>query len=222
MSRAPVRRETLAEQAATALREEINSGELAAGEKINIDDAAERLGMSRDPGAGGPAGALAAVGLVGFEPQRGYTVDAASLEDCLDTYRLRLLLDPLATELSVPNLGAEDLARAEAALEDLVVALQTGNQVQLRRPHREFHFAIYGKCDSEWLLRILEMLWENSERYQKISAEPRGTPDERAREHQAILAAAVAGDGPSAAQAVLEHLSRTQAAVAGVFAETIP
>ena len=91
MARVQVRRETLAEQAVSALRDEIFSGGLRSGEKVNIDEAAERLGMSQIP-VREALRALDAVGLVEFVPQRGYTVKTADRDDFLDTYRLRAML----------------------------------------------------------------------------------------------------------------------------------
>lgn len=209
---ANVRRETLAEQAASAIREEIYSAALPAGAKVNIDDAAERLGMSQIP-VREALRALSAVGLVEFVPQRGYTVSPASLEDFLDTYRLRLVLDPLAARLSAPNLTDDDIEAARRALERLEGAIRTSQWDEHRRSHRAFHFALYNGCNSPWLMRVLEMLWENSERYQRISAERRGTPDERAREHGLILAAAETRDGEKLAEAMLFHISRTESTI---------
>ena len=216
MARVQVRRETLAEQAVSALRNEIFAGELRAGEKVNIDDAAERLGMSQIP-VREALRVLDAVGLVEFLPQRGYTVKSADLKDFLETYRLRILLDPLATKLSVPNLDAHDLALAQEALDRLAETVRAGDSEAQRRYHRDFHFAIYGKCDSPWLLRILGMLWENSERYQRISPEVRRSLGKRGNEHHDILAAAAAGDAEKTASEIESHIARTKSAIERAF-----
>jgi DNA-binding GntR family transcriptional regulator len=218
LARTPVRRETLADQAVSMLRGEIFSGELQAGEKVNIDDAAERLGMSQIP-VREALRALDAVGLVEFVPQRGYTVKAADVHDFLDTYRLRITLDPMAARLSVPNLETKDLERAQEALEQLTAAQLSDDAEGQRRHHMEFHFAIYGKCGSPWLLRILEMLWENSERYQRISPDVRESLKTRAHEHYDILAAAASGDVEKTAAEVAAHISRTTDAIAEAFAQ---
>ena len=110
--------ETLAEQAATALRDEIYTGDLAPGAKINIDDAAERLRMSQVP-VREALRTLAAVGLVDALPQRGYVVRAETLDDFLDTYNLRLVLEGLAAKLSAPNLELADLVRIREAYDRL-------------------------------------------------------------------------------------------------------
>jgi DNA-binding GntR family transcriptional regulator len=146
-------------------------------------------------------------------------VSPASLEDFLDTYRLRLVLDPMAARLSAPNLTDEELDVARDALDRLVRAMHANEWDEHRRSHREFHFALYAGCNSPWLIRILEMLWENSERYQRISAYRRGTPEERAREHEDILSAAKTRDGDQLAEAILLHISRTQAMIRQHFTD---
>jgi DNA-binding GntR family transcriptional regulator len=157
--------------------------------------------------------ALAAEGLVVPLSQRGYRVTAVSIEDLHDTYRLRRTLDPLAVSLAVPRLTRERLDEMSDAFEKLSIAFKNNDWTNLSLHHRRFHFGIYDACGSPWLIRILAMLWDNSARYQRLSAYARGSHTQRSEEHRQILAACRDGDADRAAALMREHLARTERAV---------
>jgi DNA-binding GntR family transcriptional regulator len=208
---------TLVERAVQGLRDEILDGTLAPGDRVHLTDAAARLGMSMVP-VREALRSLAAEGLVCAVPQRGYRVSELSLGDLDDTYRLRLVLDPMAAELAVPNMTERELRVVRTAFDGLVAAYAAGDHVRHARFHRAFHFAIYEPCASPWLLRFLNQLWENSIRYQRLSHRRRGSLQDRAEEHRRILDAVEAGDAAGAAQRVREHLELTRRSAA-TFAE---
>lgn len=203
---------TLVDLATAALREEILSGELRPGERVHLAGAAERLGMSMVP-VREALRSLASEGLVIAVPQRGYRVSPISADDLADLYRVRLVLDPMATELAVPRLTDADRAELESAMAALEQAYARGDRDAHRIAHRRFHFAIYSACGSAWLLRFLELMWDASYRYQRLSARRRGSLADRAAEHRRILAACLAGDAPGAAALMREHLALTLTAV---------
>jgi DNA-binding GntR family transcriptional regulator len=208
---------TLVERAVHVLREEILDGTLAPGDRVHLADAATRLGMSMVP-VREALRSLASEGLVRAVPQRGYRVSELSLGDLEDTYRLRLVLDPMATELAVPNMTDGEVAGVRTAFEGLVAAYEANDHMRHARLHRDFHFRIYGPCASPWLLRFLAQLWENSIRYQRLSHRRRGTLQDRAEEHRRILEAVEARDAAGAAERVREHLQLTRRSAA-TFAE---
>jgi DNA-binding GntR family transcriptional regulator len=208
---------TLVERAVQGLRDEILDGTLAPGDRVHLTDAAARLGMSMVP-VREALRSLAAEGLVCAVPQRGYRVSELSLGDLDDTYRLRLVLDPMAAELAVPNMTERELRVVRTAFDGLVAAYAAGDHVGHARFHRDFHFAIYEPCASPWLLRFLNQLWENSIRYQRLSHRRRGSLQDRAEEHRRILDAVEASDAAGAAQRVREHLELTRRSAA-TFAE---
>jgi DNA-binding GntR family transcriptional regulator len=208
---------TLVERAVQGLRDEILDGTLAPGDRVHLTDAAARLGMSMVP-VREALRSLAAEGLVCAVPQRGYRVSELSLGDLDDTYRLRLVLDPMAAELAVPNMTERELRVVRTAFDGLVAAYAACDHAGHARFHRAFHFAVYEPCASPWLLRFLNQLWENSIRYQRLSHRRRGSLQDRAEEHRRILDAVEAGDAAGAAQRVREHLELTRRSAA-TFAE---
>jgi DNA-binding GntR family transcriptional regulator len=201
-------RNTLVDLATQAIRQDLLAGELSAGSRIHLGETAERLRMSPIP-VREALRTLATQGLVVALPHRGYRVPEVSLSDLKDIYRLRLVLDPMAVELAVPNLTAENLDQARSALAALEAGLRAEAWDRVRLANHRFHFAIYDAADAPWLLKMISMLWENSERYQRIASPGRGTPRQRIDEHRRILRAVAARDSTKAAKLTYEHLNRT-------------
>lgn len=203
---------TLAGHAEQVLREMIFAGELAPGVRISADEAAEQLGMSPIP-VREALRSLASRGLVEAIARRGFRVRPADRDDFAETYQLRMLLDPFATTLAVPRMDDAAIAAMDAALSDLERTVLSGDVGSYDRDHRAFHFAVYDHAGSRWLLDFQSMLWENSQRYQRISTGLRGTPQDRVAEHRAIADACRAGDAEGAARLVGQHLEHTRVVV---------
>jgi GntR family transcriptional regulator, carbon starvation induced regulator len=203
---------TLAEVAANEIRAHIVAGQLVPGARIHLHSMATALNMSPIP-VREALSSLAAEGLIDFLPRRGYRVGRLTVADLDDTLRLRYILDPLAVELAVPNLTEAKLDAVAAALDAYARTLRDGDWKAHRFYHRQFHFGIYDSCGSPWLLRFLNMLWENSVRYQRLSVAFGGTIEQQIGEHARILAACRAGDAALAKRLTLEHIQITRRAI---------
>jgi DNA-binding GntR family transcriptional regulator len=209
---------TLVEYAAEDVRERILSGDLAAGERILLDEIAEDLGISPIP-LREALRTLAGEGLVAPLPRRGYTVAPVTVSDLDETYRVRMLLEPLAVRLAVPALTPASMRALNDELVALDAAIAERDWPQHRVHHRAFHFGLYEKCNSPWLIRFTDMLWSNSERYQRMTTQIRGEMTERMDEHRAVLDACEAGDAEAAGEAMRAHLDRAFTTLHGFLAE---
>lgn len=216
--RTRVDRNTLVDLALRALRDELLAGRLEPGSRIHLGETGARLGMSPIP-VREALRTLASEGLVVSLPHRGYRVPEATLADLEDTYRLRLVLDPMAVEYAVPRLADEHLATAKQALDDLAEALRDSDWDRVRTANRRFHFAIYDAAESPWLTKLISMLWESSERYQRLASAGRGSAEARIAEHRRILNACKEGDAKKAAQLTWEHLNRTYTGASKILTE---
>jgi DNA-binding GntR family transcriptional regulator len=208
---------TLAGHAEVHLREMIHAGEIGPGERVRPEEVARRLGISVIP-VREALRTLASRGLVEATARRGFRVRAADAEDFRETYALRLMLDPHAARRAVPRLDAAALARIDDSLYALEKTISTDDMASYYRTHRAFHFAIYEHCGSRWLLQFIDMLWENSHRYQRLSLPSRGTRAERMAEHRVIAEACRSGDAEAASRLVYEHLDNTRRVLTGHFA----
>lgn len=196
---------SLVDFAAERVRDSILVGDLAPGERVLLEDIAAELGMSSIP-VREALRMIATEGLMIPVARRGYTVAPIQVKDLEETYELRLLLEPLAVRLAVPRLTSADLRALGQELELLGEAFRTKDWPSHRIHHRAFHFGIYERCDSKWLLRLTDMLWANSERYQFMTTRIRGQLSARLAEHRRILVACRKGDAELAAEVMREHL----------------
>jgi DNA-binding GntR family transcriptional regulator len=146
-------------------------------------------------------------------------VSAMSARDLDDTYLIRLDLESRAVRLAAESMTEADGKRILGLVEDYAKASLAGDPVA-RDIHGDIHMSLYELSGSKWLLLLLPMLWDNSERYRRLSLPLRGTPEQRIEEHRQIVEACAAGD-PDRAEALLRsHLSNSfEAAIAALREE---
>ena len=209
---------TLADVALAELREAIVSGEIPPGTPIRLQEYVDRLRMSTVP-IREALRFLEQKGLIERTPHRGVYVSAMSARDLDDTYRIRLDLESRAVRLAAESMTEADGKRILGLVEDYAKASLAGDPVA-RDIHGDIHMSLYELSSSKWLLLLLPMLWDNSERYRRLSLPLRGTPEQRIEEHRQIVEACAAGD-PDRAEALLRsHLSNSfEAAIAALREE---
>jgi DNA-binding GntR family transcriptional regulator len=198
---------TLAEAAATALHQMILSGQLKGGSPLRLQELAAALDMSVMP-VREAIRRLAALGLIEYVPHRGATVRRSSVEDFLDTHRVRLMLELPAVEEAARRFTEEDREVAEGFLVDHMDLTRQGDSQGARDAHRLFHFALVKASGSIWLPRALEPVWQSSERYRFASPPGEQEIQEVDQEHRQILDACVRHEPEEAVAALSAHLGR--------------
>ena len=73
--------------------------------------------------------------------------------------------------------------------------------------HREFHFGLYALTSSPWVSYLIDILWNHTVRYQRLSLPFRH--DGAHAEHRRVLRALEQGDNETAAEAMRLHLEAT-------------
>lgn len=197
---------TLAEKAFVALHDAIVVGELKPGERLPIEELAEVLDMSPMP-VREALRRLDAAGLVENVPHRGARITELSIEDLYDVYQARLALEPLAVEHAARRFSETEAQRARERLDSLN-ALGDSNTPNVWAAHTAFHFALYDAADSAWLLRLIQPLWESSQRY-RLAAPTKRKLTMRRQEHERILGACVEHRAGAARAELHNHLVRT-------------
>jgi DNA-binding GntR family transcriptional regulator len=197
---------TLADRAFAALHDAIVAGHLAPGERLPIEELGDALGMSAMP-IREALRRLDAAGLVENIPHRGGRVTELSVPDLAEVYEARLALEPLAVRRAAERFGAGEAALATQRLRALD-ELPDEHSPESWAAHTAFHFALYEAADSRWLLRLIEPLWETSQRY-RLAANVAPRLRARSDEHEVILRACVDHDAELAARLLYNHLTRT-------------
>jgi DNA-binding GntR family transcriptional regulator len=204
---------TLAEKAFAMLHDAIIVGELHPGERLPIGDLAEAMHLSQMP-IREALRRLDADGLVENIPHRGASVAGLTVEDLLEVYDARLLLELPAIEGAAASFTAEDEREAAASLDRLEDATERGEKALALNAHTAFHFTLYRAGGTRWLPRLISPLWDNAERYRVAALGGTiGLFEARAREHRDLLAACSSHEPDRAAALLWNHLIKTANAI---------
>jgi DNA-binding GntR family transcriptional regulator len=209
---------TLVEGAYRQLRRDIIEGRHPPGEKLRV----EHLKDQYEVGAGTLREALALLvsdSLVVAQGQRGFRVAPISLSDIEDITRTRVLLECEALRQSIAA-GDEawegDVVSAFHRLtraEEKLVSDVVGAVNEWEERNRIFHEKLIAACPSRWTLQFLGVLYQQSERYRRISVLNRPVPRDVHDEHEQIFNATIARDSKRATKLLAGHVTRTFKAI---------
>lgn len=160
----PVQRRTVTEEVLDRLRDLLLRGVLKPGSRIDQAELAASFGISTVPVREALL-RLEAAGLVQLVPHRGVFVSEVSVEELLDIYTTRELLEEQAARLAVPNLVQADISALERIAAEMQTAATKGQLDELLAQNRELHFTIYRATKRRHLLQLIEYLWDLSTRY---------------------------------------------------------
>lgn len=205
---------TLVEGAYQRLRRDIIEGTHAPGDKLRVEHLKERY----DVGAGTLREALLMLvtdALVVAQGQRGFRVAPISLADFEDITRTRVLLETEALRQSINSGGEEWEAAVVAAFHRLSRAEQRlaehdeGTTEEWEARNRAFHEALISASASRWIRHFQHILYQQSERYRRISLFRQPIARDIHAEHQALFEATLARDTTRATSILTEHILRT-------------
>jgi len=198
------------------LRAELLSCRILPGTRLKIGELCTRLSVSL--GAIREAlSRLTSEGLVVAEPQRGFRAAPISPEDLQDLTRVRIEIDSLCLRRSIElgDVGWE--ARLVAAFHRLSRTPERApgdparSSDEWAEAHAAFHTALVDGCDSPWLMRLHGQLYDQSERYRRLSVSMAQRRRNIGDEHQRILDAVLARDASKAVRLLAAHLDATTA-----------
>lgn len=184
---------------AALIRELIITGDLAAGEQLRQRDLAVRFGVSQTP-VREAMRRLESEGLVIGDTHRGFTVVEPDTGRTEENFQIRAALESLGAALAAGKIDSAGIERL-AAMNTVMSRLAESDPAYLEL-NREFHFSLYEHARSPLLMSLMRLLWAS------LHGGPRvlRTHAESARQHEEILAALRAHDGPAAAQHTYHHI----------------
>lgn len=213
--RGPAGNETnLTSTAYATLRADLLACRLRPNEKLNIAALSAQLGVSL--GAVREAlSRLTSEGLVTAETNRGFRVAAVSESDLLDLTSTRIELESACLRRAIRAGGVEWETGIVAAHHRLSRTPEriTDDPARVSEDwadaHRDFHAALIAACGSPWRMRLRAFLFDQTERYRRLSVlAPRQERDLPA-EHRAIMEATLARAEDQAVALLTDHLDAT-------------
>jgi DNA-binding GntR family transcriptional regulator len=205
-------RPSLADEIAVRLRTSILNGDLEPNQKIAVSAIAKDLGVSHIP-VREAIQRLTAESLVQSVPNQGPTVAGVRLEDLNDIYYLRRLIEGDLVLRAASLYGNRDVERIQQSLEVLLDAPPESPEGEFWNAHRNFHRAILEPALNFWSERLVNLLWQNAERYHRLFTLVFGSLHVAHGEHRALAEAAAARDGGRLQDLLITHLNHTEETV---------
>lgn len=201
------------------LREGIVDGTFTPGSKLNVDEIARRLDVSRTPVHEALA-VLATDGLVDVQPRKGTFVAEFTLEDYAETLDVRRALEVLACETACARATAADVAELRSLMHQLERSVAEA-------PSAAAAAAVHDATNSAFHHRLVQLsgnrrliaMYEDLRAHLRIArAHVDATTwfarvPQEAAEHAAILVALDARDVDAMKRALDAHLRRSAASL---------
>lgn len=211
-------RPPLSEQAYQLLRDRILNGVIGAGEKLKIDALQCDYQISSSP-LREALNRLVAENLVTADDRRGFRAAPMTAKDLMDLTATRVVIEPGALDASMKAGSDAWEARVVATfyrldrIEHRISAGELTRDDEWTARHKDFHLSLISACGSERLVELCSKLFDQSERYRRLSASLRRNPRNTASEHKRLMETALARD-PAAVLLLRQHIERTAQHVA--------
>ena len=214
-----IKSERVTDTVYTVLRESIVDRAFAPGEKLNVDEIARRLDVSRTPVHEALA-ILAADGLVEVVPRRGTFVTEFTLADHAETLEVRRALELLACETACSRASDQDVAELAALAEAMQASIADANDGARAAHHHDalnvdFHTRIVHLSGNRRLIDLYEDLRVHlriARAHLDATSWLERVPIETA-EHRAIVDALAQRDLAGMQRALDAHLRRSSASL---------
>jgi DNA-binding GntR family transcriptional regulator len=205
---------TAQEMVLNHLRQAISSSSIKPGQRIQQDELATHLGVSRMP-VREALRQLEAEGLVTFFPHRGVVVADISVDDIEDIYIIRIALESAAARIGAENMSDEGLQymrRTLADMEDTYYHFDPSHWLAL---NGVFHNAIYRAADNPHLFKLITSTNLTINPYIRTYIMMPDYLQQSVDEHRQILDAVGRRNGAEAEELTKAHLQHTADAVIG-------
>lgn len=210
----PTSGKTQASVLTESIRQDIIAGIFPPRSKLKMRELTERYGVGVIP-LREALSRLAMSGFVNVEDQKGFRVANVSEAELLDITRVRKQIETDALRDSMAHGDLEWESK-------LISAAHRLSNLELRRPgsdavnpqwdlaHDAFHSALIEACSSPWLIKLSEMLREQTGRYRHLSVKAEtATLRDLVGEHQRIVKAVLERDVDLASKLLSEHFDLT-------------
>jgi len=183
---------TLAVEIARHLREQIMSGALTAGERVNETKVTQALASSRSP-VREALRILESEGLVTLEPHRGARVRKVSDAEAVEILQARAVLEGLAARQAAERIDAAGKRYLSACLARQRELLELGDLLGASDANADLHAALLELSGHGTAQRLIRALHSQTVRYQYRTILIPGRSAASAEEHTAIVDAVIGG-----------------------------
>jgi DNA-binding GntR family transcriptional regulator len=187
------------------IEDEIATGRIVPGSKLDETELAARFRVSRTPIREALI-QLASTGFVEMRPRRGAVVPELGPQRLVEMFELMAELEAMCGRLAARRMSDDDhrpLVHAQEACEAL---RQKHDPDGYYDQNQEFHHVIYKASHNSFLTEQASALHRRLGPYRRLQLRVRDRIATSCTEHKRIVDAIVAGDGERAAELLREHV----------------
>ncbi len=189
-----------------ALEQEVVTGRLPPGTRLDEAGLAQRFGVSRTP-VREALNRLAATGLVELRPRRGAVVAAPDLKQLLEMFEVMAELEGLCGRLAARRMSAAEQNTLQGAHEASHAHVKAADSEAYYQANVIFHEVIYSGCHNRYLSDQTQALRNRLAAYRRLQLRKLDRIADSFHEHEQILEAIVAGDGNTADHLLQNHVT---------------
>lgn len=201
---------TLSELAYESIKEQILLCRIRPGEKINIDQYSETLGVSTTP-VREALSKLQQEGLVQYVPRTGWKISRISKQEFRKLQELKSLLEITLAERALPFIKPRDIPQMTLLnnqMRELFKSYTDGKPdlEKILSANDRFHMYIFKFYDNDIMIEILQQTWNNLRYARLIWISSEEFHNNFYEEHNEIIDAIRKNDGKALRAAVEKHL----------------
>lgn len=215
------RKGTVVDSVVQTLADDIVSGRLTPGTKLDAQAIAERFGVSRTP-IRETFGHLAAMGLVTHRPNRGVMVATLSAQSLGALYEAMAELEAALARLAALRMNSAQREALSRLHQESVHLVRDGTADGYARYNQEFHSLIFEGAQSPQLQQLAEATRTRLAPFRRAQFRLVNRISKSWEEHDAIVRALMAGDADGVARMMRLHVQTVSAMSAEFVAEHQP
>lgn len=208
--------QSLEVQVFSYIEDGILSGRYKSGEQLTELGLTKEIGVSRTP-IRSALHRLSEEGLVELTPNRRVVVLGVTKDDVIDTYKIRIRLEGLASRLCAELIDKEKIGKLCEVVELSEFYISKSNTEKIKELDTEFHHIIYEATGNRMLAKILGDLHKKIKVYRKASLSVGERVEKSVKEHREILEAIKKGDGDEAERLTSIHIENAMKNVLASF-----
>jgi len=198
---------------ATAVQQEIERailrGELVPGAKLNEAELAERLGVSRGP-VREALRMLETAGLVRQEKNRGAFVRHVALDEAMEIYDLRAMIEESVGRALAGAIAPAQLKSLHALVDSMGRAVKAGDADAYHLLNLEFHDRLVEFSGNRKLTSMYRQLINELSLFRRLNLADAKAMPLSASEHDGIVKAIASGNPERAGRAMREHVTESR------------
>jgi DNA-binding GntR family transcriptional regulator len=191
---------------ADTLEELIFDGTFHDGDRLDEVQLANRFSVSRTP-IREALHRLAQSGLVEQRPRRGVFVRQPGAVELIEMFEVMAELEASCARLAATRIAENALTALQEANARAGEAIEAQDTDRYYRENEVFHAILYEQSGNRFLERECLRLKKRLKPFRRVQLRVRGRMRQSMAEHEAIVAALIAGDGARAAEAIRDHVA---------------